>query len=52
MPEEQDDDKEFDLELIDLGDAAAETKQQFPQGIHADCLYTFGTRPGCWLEAS
>lgn len=35
------------LELMDLGDAAVETKQQFPHGIYPDCYFWSGTKPGC-----
>lgn len=35
------------LEVIDLGDFVVETKQQFPNGQFADCVWVFGTRPNC-----
>lgn len=35
------------MEMIDLGDAVQETKQQWSGGMYPDCYVTFGTKWGC-----
>lgn len=36
----------IELSLIDLGDAAKETKQTYPVGFNLDSHYIYGYRPG------
>ncbi|WP_157994230.1 hypothetical protein [Peristeroidobacter agariperforans] len=38
---------EYDVKLIDLGDAVDETKQVVPHGVWPDCQFAVGARPGC-----
>lgn len=40
-------DPEAAIEILDLGDAAVETKQQSAAFLYPDCIYAWGSKYGC-----